>query len=362
MCKLTPLYDEHVALGGKMVEFAGYMLPVQYPQGIIAEHLAVRNECGLFDVSHMGELVLKGTQALENLQNLLCNNMEGMDIGRARYSPMLNENGGVVDDLLIYKMGEDEYWIIANASNKDKDFEWIKAHLFGDVSFEDISDSIAQLALQGPRSKEIMLKLMNEEDLPKKYYTFTNNVKVAGIDCLVSRTGYTGEFGYEIYSKAENSVAIMKELLKVGSPLGLIPCGLGARDTLRLEAGMPLYGHEMNDEITPFEASLDFFVKMDKQSFIGREALEKKGEAKRVRVGLEVTGKGIVREHCDLYIGEELVGFSTSGTMSPLTKKAIAMAIVDVKASELGTEMEADVRGRRIPVKVVEIPFYKKSK
>ncbi|MGI6698961.1 MAG: glycine cleavage system aminomethyltransferase GcvT [Christensenellales bacterium] len=362
MCKKTPLYDEHVTHGGKMVEFAGYLLPVQYPHGIIKEHLAVRQTCGLFDVSHMGEIIIKGKQALENLQNLFCNNMEGMAIGRARYSPMLNEQGGMVDDVLVYRIGEDEYWIIANAANKDKDVSWIKAHLFGEVQLIDASDKIAQLALQGPRSRDILCQLMNEEDIPAKNYTFTNHVKVAGVECLVSRTGYTGELGYELYMRGEDAVRVMRKLLEAGEPHGLILCGLGARDTLRLEAGMPLYGHEMGDEITPLESGLAFFVKLDKPGFIGLEALKEKGKPKRIRVGLEVVGKGIVRENCPLYLGDRQVGQSTSGTMSPLTKKAIAMGLVDVQASAIGTQMEADVRGRRLPVVVVEMPFYKRSK
>ncbi len=362
MVKKTPLYEEHLKHGGKMVEFAGYMLPVQYPHGIIKEHLAVRETCGLFDVSHMGEIIIKGNQALENLQNLFCNNMEGMSVGRARYSPMLNLQGGIVDDVLVYRMDENEYWIIANAANKDKDVEWIKQHLFGEVELLDVSDKIAQLALQGPLSKDILVEFMAEEDMPVKNYTFTSKVKIAGVECLVSRTGYTGEHGYEIYTRAEDAVHIFQKLLEAGQLHGLVLCGLGARDTLRLEAGMPLYGHEISDEITPLEAGLSFFVKLDKSGFIGQEALKEKGEPKRIRIGLEVVGKGIVREHCPLYQGDKQVGETTSGTMSPLTKKSIAMGLVDVAASAIGTPLEADVRGRRLPVAVVDMPFHKRSK
>lgn len=362
MCKKTPLYDLHVELKGHMVPFAGYWLPVQYETGIIAEHQAVRAACGLFDVSHMGEVMLEGKDALINLQNLLTNDMDNMFIGRARYSPMCNEQGGVVDDLLVCKTGEEQYLLVVNAANKDKDVEWIKRHLFGDVRMEDQSDSTAQLALQGPRSREILLELAQEKDIPEKNYTFTQNVKVADVNCLLSRTGYTGELGYELYCAPQDAVQLMKELLKTGAPLGLIPCGLGARDTLRLEASMPLYGHEMNDEITPLEAGLGFFVKMSKSDFIGKKALMQMGEPKKQRVGLSVIGRGIVRENVALFSGDRQVGLTTSGTMCPFLQNALAMALVENAYTAVGTKLEAEVRGRRIPVEVVALPFYKRSK
>ena len=361
MCKKTPFYEMHIALKGKIVPFARYYLPIQYETGIIAEHQAVRTACGLFDVSHMGEIMLKGKDALANLQYLLVNDMDGMAIGRARYSPMCNDKGGVVDDLLVCKTKEDEYLLVVNAANKDKDVAWIREHLFGDVHMEDISEQVAQFALQGPASLSILKKLMAEQDIPEKNYTFTQDVLVYGFPCLVSRTGYTGELGYEIYCKPEHAEALMKALLDSGKEEGLIPCGLGARDTLRLEAGMPLYGHEMNDEITPLEASLGFFVKMDKADFIGKAALESKGEPQRIRVGLEVTGRGIVREETPLFIGDEQVGITTSGTMLPFVQKACAMALVRPAFAQIGTEMDADVRGRKVAVKVVALPFYKKK-
>lgn len=362
MCKKTPLYDYHVALHGKMVPFAGYWLPVQYDSGIIAEHQAVRTACGLFDVSHMGEVLIQGKDALNNLQHLLVNDMSGMAIGRARYSPMCNERGGVVDDLLVCRTGEEDYLLIVNASNKDKDVAWIREHLFGEATMQDVSEEYAQFALQGPNSTEILMKLTAKENIPEKNYTFNQHVDIGGFDCLLSRTGYTGELGYEIYCRPQDAIALGEKLLAAGKNHGLIPCGLGARDTLRLEAGMPLYGHEMNDEITPLEAGLGFFVKMDKADFIGKDALQKKGEPKRIRVGLEVVGRGIVREESPLFIDNKQVGITTSGTMSPYSQKAIAMALVDVAHTKIGTKMEADVRGRRIPVQVVELPFYKRNK
>lgn len=362
MCKKTPLYDFHVDHKGKMVPFAGYWLPVQYEGGIIAEHMAVRNACGLFDVSHMGEVLIQGVDALANLQYLLVNDMSGMAIGRARYSPMCNHEGGVVDDLLVCRLGEEEYLLVVNASNKDKDVAWIKQHLFGNATMKDISDEYALFALQGPNSLHVLNELIDSGMIPEKNYTMTQQVTVGGFPCMVSRTGYTGELGYEIFCKPGDAIALGEKLLQAGEKHGLILCGLGARDTLRLEAGMPLYGHEMNDEITPLEAGLGFFVKLDKPDFIGKKALIEKGQPQRGRVGLEVVGRGIVREEAPLYVGDKKVGITTSGTMSPYLHSAIAMALVDNEFAHIGTQMEADVRGRRISVKVIPLPFYKRNK
>lgn len=361
MDKKTPLYDLHLELGGKIVPFGGYLLPVQYESGLIKEHMAVRTACGLFDVSHMGEIVIKGKDALQNLQNFLTNDYAVMEVGRVRYSPICNERGGIVDDLIVYKFAEDEYFLVPNAANKDKDFAWFLQHSSGDVEILDLSPQYAQLALQGPKAKAIMGKLCDESLLPTKYYSFVRDLKVAGIPCLVSRTGYTGEMGYELYCEPSQAVSLAKALLDAGREDGLIPCGLGARDTLRLEAGMPLYGHEMSDDITPLEAGLDMFVKMDKSGFIGKEALEKLGKPERVRIGLVLTDRGIAREHSEVFMDNEPVGMTTSGTLLPFTNKASAMALVNLKAAEPGTELEVDVRGRRLKAKVVPLPFYKRS-
>lgn len=356
----TPLYDIHIEEGGKIVPFAGYLLPVQYGEGVIAEHNAVRNACGMFDVSHMGEITLKGETAKDSLNHILTNDFTEMPINKVRYSVMCNENGGCVDDLVVYKFAEDDYLLVVNASNRHKDFDHIKANILPGTEAEDISDSIAQIALQGPRALDIMKKLVSEEVLPQKYYTAERHVDIDGVDCLVSRTGYTGELGYEIYIPKDEAVHIWKLIREAGREFGLIPCGLGARDTLRLEAAMPLYGHEMTDEITPLEAGLDFGVKMNKPEFIGKAALEAAGEPKVVRVGLEVTGRGIIREHQDVYIGDEKIGYTTSGTHCPFIGKAVAMAMVPKEKSQVGTEVEADVRGRRVAAKIVELPFYKR--
>ena len=270
----TPLYDVHVAEGGKIVPFAGYLLPVQYKTGVIKEHMAVRQECGLFDVSHMGEILFTGPTALATLNHLLTNDFSNMSVGRVRYSVMCNEHGGVIDDLIVYKFGEEGYFVVVNAANRHKDFEHMKANLLEGTNAEDISDSLAQVALQGPRSADIMAKLVDPAKLPQKYYTCERHVDVQSMDCIISRTGYTGEFGYEIYTAAENAERLWKLLREAGEEFGLIPCGLGARDTLRMEAAMPLYGHEMDEDINPFEADLGFGIKMSKADFIGQAALE----------------------------------------------------------------------------------------
>ena len=358
----TPLYDCHLASGGTIVPFAGYMLPVQYPTGIITEHNAVRTAAGLFDVSHMGEIVFSGKDALKNLNYILTNDFTSMVDGQVRYSVMCNENGGCIDDLIVYRLDEETYWVVVNAANRHKDFEWMKSHASGDVTVEDISDNVAQIALQGSLAKEIMLQLVPESDLPAKYYYFHKEVMISGVKCLISQTGYTGEFGYEIYLSNEDAPKMWNLLLETGKGKGLIPCGLGARDTLRLEAAMPLYGHEMDDKISPLEAGLSFGVKMQKENFIGKKALEERGSPKIKRVGLKITGRGIAREHQDIYIGDTLIGQTTSGTHAPYLKYPIAMAYINTNTVETGTQVEIDVRGRRVAAEVVELPFYKRIK
>ena len=357
----TPLYDAHLEAGGKMVSFAGYTLPVQYKDsGVIKEHLAVRNQVGLFDVSHMGEVVYEGKDALANLQYVLTNDFSNLEVGRVRYTLMCNENGGVIDDLLVYKCSDEKYLLVVNAANRAKDVAWMKEHLFGEVEFSDQSDQFVQIALQGASAKEIIGKLTKEEEIPKKYYSFTENANVGGVTCLLSRTGYTGEFGYELYCKPEDGIKLWNLLLKTGQEFGIIPCGLGARDTLRLEAGMPLYGHEMTEEITPLETDLNFAVKMKKEDFIGKKALIDKGEPKITRIGLQLTDRGIVREGADVYFNDKKIGQTTSGTMCPFINKACAMALVEKNSVEIGSPIEVEVRGKKIKAEVVTIPFVKK--
>lgn len=357
----TPLYEEHLKAKGKMVAFAGYSLPVQYETGVIKEHLAVRTTCGLFDVSHMGEIICKGQDALKNINFLLTNDFSDLQIGGARYSPMCNESGGVVDDLIVYKKADDEYFIVVNAANKDKDYNWIINHATGNAEFTDVSEEYAQLALQGPLSENILEQVTDKKYIPQKYYTCIFDAKIDDISCIISRTGYTGEDGFEIYVEAKYAPAIWNLLLEAGAEDGLIPCGLGARDTLRLEAAMPLYGHEMNDEISPKEAGLGIFVKMDKEDFIGKQALEN-WQLTRRRVGLKVTGKGIIREGQNIYIGDKQVGITTSGTHCPYLKEAVALALIDIEHKDIGTQVEVDVRGRRVAAEIVKLPFYKRNK
>ena len=357
----TPLYETHVKYKGKIVPFAGYLLPVQYETGVIKEHMAVRTACGLFDVSHMGEITCIGKDAVKNLNHLLTNDYTTMYDGQARYSPMCNEEGGVVDDLIVYKVREEHYLIVVNAGNEDKDDEWIKNHVFGDVEIKDISDQVAQIALQGPKALEVLKKVAKEEDIPVKYYSATFRRKIDDMECIISKTGYTGENGFELYLAAEEAPKMWELLLEAGKEEGLFPCGLGARDTLRLEAAMPLYGHEMDDTVTPLEAGLGIFVKMNKEEFIGKDAIEAKGPLTRKRVGLKVTGRGIIREHETVYCDGKEIGHTTSGTHCPYLGYPIAMALLDIDYTEIGTKVEADVRGRRIEAEIVPLPFYKKG-
>ena len=358
----TPLYEAHVKAGGKIVPFGGYLLPVQYKEGVIREHMAVRTQAGLFDVSHMGEILCQGKDALANLQMMLTNNFDNLTDGQARYSPMCNEQGGTVDDLIVYKKADEDYFIVVNAANKDKDYQWMLDHQFGEVTFTDVSDQYAQLALQGPKALEILRKVTTEENIPKKYYHAVFDAEAADIPCIISKTGYTGEDGVEIYLDSARAQEMWDALLAAGKEEGLIPCGLGARDTLRMEAAMPLYGHEMDDQVTPLEAGLGFAVKMTKEDFIGKKALEEKGGPARKRIGLKVTGRGIIREHQDVYLGDRLIGHTTSGTHCSYLGCPVAMALVDADCTEPGTKVEADVRGRRVEAEIVPLPFYKRNK
>ena len=360
MEKKTPLYEQHLECGGKIVPFGGYLLPVEYPSGVIAEHTAVRETCGLFDVSHMGEVLLQGKGAVNSLNHLLTNEYSDLPIGKVRYSPMCNANGGVVDDLIVYRVNEECYFVVVNAANRDKDVAHMKANLLPDTQFTDISDNVALMALQGPKSKEIIASLLPAEQIPSKYYTFTpHRVSICGVDCLISRTGYTGSFGYEIFCAADDGVKLWQGLLEAGKEYGLIPCGLGARDTLRLEAAMPLYGHEMNDEISPLEAGLGFAVKRNKAEFIGKDPMVAAGTPAGTRIGLKATGRGILREHQEVLKDGVEIGHTTSGTFCPYLKGAYAMALVQNGSVSIGDEVEVLVRNRKVTAEVVALPFFK---
>ncbi len=362
MEKKTPLYETHLALGGKMVPFAGYLLPVQYPAGVIAEHMAVRQKCGLFDVSHMGEFVLEGEGAEDFLNRVLTNDYRGMEDGQARYSPMCNEQGGVVDDLIVYREKEGRYLIVVNASNREKDFAFMSRYLDERVKLTDISDQIAQLALQGPAAEGILRRLTDEAQIPQKYYHACFDGQIEEIACVISRTGYTGEDGFELYCQAEDAPRLWELVMKAGEEEGILPCGLGARDTLRLEAGMPLYGHELTDAISPREAGLGIFVKLKtKGDFVGRKALEEAGTPQRKRVGLKVTGRGIIREEAPIFAEGRQIGVSTSGTHCPYLGYPAAMALIEKEYAEPGTRVTAQVRGRDVEAEVVKLPFYKRA-
>lgn len=356
----TPLYDLHKKYHGKMVAFAGYLLPVQYKAGIIAEHMAVRNACGMFDVSHLGEITCTGPDAVKNLNHLLTNDYTAMNVGQARYSPMCNEDGGVVDGMIVYKEKEAQYLLVVNAANREKDYIWMKEHAFGQVEFKDISSEVAQIALQGPKALQILKKVVREKDIPTSYYTALFDRKIMDMTCMISRTGYTGEDGFEIYLAPKDAPELWELLMDAGKDEGLIPCGLGARDTLRLEAAMPLYGREVDDSISPLEAGLQAYVKMNKENFIGKDPLQSLA-LKRRRVGLKITGAGIAREHYQVYADGKNVGVITSGTHSPYLDFPIAMALLEISYNDIGKRVEVDIRGRRVQAEVVSLPFYKKG-
>ncbi|GAV23356.1 glycine cleavage system aminomethyltransferase GcvT [Carboxydothermus pertinax] len=356
--KRTPLFEEHLKLGAKMVPFGGWEMPVQYT-GILEEHMAVRTDVGMFDVSHMGEIEILGSRAEEFVNYLITNDASRLNPGEVIYTTMCYPNGGTVDDLLAYKYSNDHYLLVVNASNKDKDFAYIIEHKWEDVTVTDLSDQTAEIALQGPRAQEVLQKLTSFDLNRIKYFGFVE-IEVAGIPCLVSRTGYTGEDGFEIYFTPIHAAKIWNELLS----LGVKPAGLGARDTLRFEACLPLYGHELSAEITPLEAGLGWAVKFTKEDFLGKEALlaQKNAGLKRKIVGLEMIGAGIPRQGYEIVFNQRGVGFVTSGTFAPYFKKNLALAMVDIDAAEIGTELEVIIRGKGVRARVVPKPFYKRGK
>ncbi len=319
----TPLFETHCKLGGKIIDFGGWALPVQYT-GVIKEHEQVRSAAGLFDVSHMGEITVRGSDAQMFLQNVLSNDILKTRKHQAVYSPMCYPDGGVVDDLLVYKFDTDDYLLVVNASNTQKDDEWLKKHAYGQIEIENVTNSYAQLAIQGPKAQQILQTLCDFDLHEIKFFCFKPDVRIGGIPAMVSRTGYTGEDGFEIYIASGDAPLLWDALLAAGGGYGLVPVGLGARDTLRLEAALPLYGQDISEHITPFEAGLGLFVRTEKQSFIGREALiaqEQKGLL-RMRIGFEMIDPGIPRSHYEVFSDGKVIGFVTSGTFSPTLKKA----------------------------------------
>ncbi|HEX2060758.1 MAG TPA: glycine cleavage system aminomethyltransferase GcvT [Thermoanaerobaculia bacterium] len=357
--KKTPLNDVEKELGGKMVDFGGWELPVQYA-GILEEHEAVRTNVGVFDVSHMGEITVRGPQALELLQRTRCNDVAKLEDGRAHYNGLLYPTGGFVDDILIYQLAKDDYFVVVNASNTDKDFEWLQQAASGlDVEVNNVSADYAQLAVQGPNAEKV-LQAMTDVDLANiKYYRFDRGT-VDGAPAIVSRTGYTGEDGFEVYCAPADAPRILRKL--VGA--GVKPCGLGARDTLRLEAKMALYGNDIDHTTTPIEADLGWIVKLDKGDFAGRDVLqrEKSEGPRRKLVGFEMVDRGIARHGYPIVDGSEEVGVVTSGTHSPTLKKAIGLAYLPLDKSAQGSEFLVLIRGKETRARVVPTPFYKRSK
>jgi len=360
--KRTPLYDEHVAAGGKMVPFAGFEMPVQYPTGITAEHKAVREAVGLFDVSHMGEFVVSGPQALDLVQLLSVNDASKLGVGQAQYSVMCTENGGMVDDLLVYRFA-DRYMLVVNASNIEKDWAWVLSHADGlDVEVRDVSEGTGLLAVQGPRAREALQPLSSFDLDTVGYYRFAEG-EVGGIPAVISGTGYTGEDGFELYVAARDVKELWSMVLEAGAPFGIRPAGLGARDSLRLEMGYALYGQELDDRHTPLEAGLGWITKLDKGAFVGRDALvaQKSTGPTRRLVALVATERGFPRPGYDILRGEAVVGTVTSGTMSPSLATGIAMGYVPADAASRGTALRIDARGRPFDVVISTTPFYTKG-
>lgn len=358
--KRTPLYEAHVRAGAKIVPFAGYEMPVQYPTGIIQEHKAVRERAGLFDVSHMGELEIRGGDALGLLQYVTTNDASKIAVGQAQYTVLCNEDGGAIDDCIVYRF-EDHYLVVVNASNKDKDRDHIMqyAERFG-TQVIDRSDETALLALQGPRAQRVLERLTEAQLNTIAYYHFAEG-DVADVPTIISRTGYTGEDGFELYLPADSAVRVWTRILEAGQDDGVLPVGLGARDSLRLEMGYILYGNDLDERRTPLEAGLGWVTKLDKGEFVGREALQKqKSDGVRDRlVAFVLQERGFPRHGYEIRIDGEPAGEVTSGVHAPSLEKGVGLAYVPVEAARPGTMIEVMVRGKAVPAEIVRPPFYK---
>lgn len=360
----TKISRAHYILKGKMVEFAGWDMPVQY-SGISAEHIAVRTSGGIFDVSHMGEILFTGKQALDAVQHITSNNAAKLVPGKIQYSALMLSNGCFVDDLLVYMLDENSYMLVVNAANTDKDYQYMleKAARF-EVQIVNESDQYTQIAVQGPLSEKLLAEFTDIDLSGLGYYRFFIG-KVMGIEAIVSRTGYTGEDGFEVYFKSDEEIAVQMflELNEKGKKYGIIPCGLGARDTLRLEAGMALYGNDIDDSHTVLEAGLGWILKLKKGDFIGRDSLAQQKErgVSRKLVGFELTGKGIARHGYPVYVNSRECAVVTSGTFAPFLKKSIGMVYLPIDNAAEGTEFQIGIRGKTVSAKVVETPFYKRN-
>lgn len=362
--KRTPLYSRHIELGGKMVPFAGWEMPVQY-SGLMQEHNNVRQKAGIFDVCHMGEIALRGPQAEAALQYMTCNDLSKLSAGHAQYNAIINPSGGVVDDIIVYKKGEHDFFICVNASNTAKDFEWFTSHNKFDAAFENLSAQYGQIALQGPSAIAIFDSLFQAPVAASLSSFSFCECSLDGMPLIVARTGYTGEDGVEVFVPVDDTAKLWDLCLAKGQAFGLLPCGLGARDTLRLEACYPLHGHELGDDITAIESGLAWIVKPEKGDFIGRNVLaeQKENGSPRVLAGFFVDDPGIVREHTELFDESgKAIGSVTSGTRTPTLEKSLGMALVNREHGNIGRKIYADVRGRRLECHVVAKPFYKRNK
>ncbi|MDX6443045.1 MAG: aminomethyltransferase [Blastocatellia bacterium] len=365
--KRTPLNSAHRRLGGRMVEFGGWDMPVQYSAGTMTEHLRTRTQAGLFDVSHMGEIDVRGPDAIPFVNRLTSNDVTKLVDGQAQYSALTTPEGTVIDDLLVYRFAGDHLLLVVNAGTTEKDWDWIKSHHGNEnVELKNVSADFCQIAIQGPRALSILQTITAVPLNEIRYYHFREG-EVDGVEAIVSRTGYTGEDGFEVYAAADKAEQIWNKLLQAGNfgaQDGVLPCGLAARNTLRLEAGMCLYGHEIDETTTLLEANLGWICKLNKGDFIGRERLAKQKEEgiKRKLVGFEVTDRGIARDGQEVLIDGQRVGQVTSGSPAPFLKKNIGMAFVPVEAANEGAALEIDVRGRLVGAQIVPLPFYKRPK
>lgn len=357
--KKTPLYGEHLKLGAKIISFKGWLMPVYY-SNVIDEHINVREKAGLFDVSHMGEFIIKGNDAFNLVQKLITNDLGKLENGKAFYSSICSENGGIIDDLFVYRFNKNKFMLVVNAANIEKDFKWFLKHkdFFDDATVLDKTNEIAKLDLQGPKAEEILQKLTNF-DLKnlKRFYFVEDNVN--NVSTIISRTGYTGETGFELYFDAEKAIEQWNKLLEIGKEFDLKPIGLGARDTLRIEAGYSLYGHELSEDVNPFEAGTGFTVKFDKD-FIGKEALKKIKEEglKRKIVAFEMLERGVPRQNYPFFKNDVEIGHVTSGTMSPTFKKGIGMAMVKIEEAFEENEINIKIREKLYKAKIVKRPIY----
>lgn len=359
----TPLYATHVKSGGKMIEFGEWLLPVQY-SGIKEEHQAVRKRAGLFDVSHMGEILVEGRDAVAFLQYLVTNDVARLANGQIQYTPMCYQDGGTVDDLLVYRLGDKAFLLVVNAANTAKDFAWIRECAAGfAVQLTDKSAETAQLALQGPAAGAILAKLTAAPLGKLEYYWFIQDAEVAGKRVLLSRTGYTGEDGFEIYCRPEDACQLWDALLAAGGAEGILPAGLGSRDTLRFEACFPLYGHELSAQITPLEAGLAPFVKLDKPDFVGQKALagQKLEGLKRRIAAFVLKDRAIARAGYPVFFEGRPIGAVTSGSYAPTLEKSMGLALIEAEYAKAGREISVEIRGRQVPAEVVPKPFYKRE-